>query len=466
MKHFLFGVTVTVLAAGFWLQAAPQQPAGWQTEGNLYLNRSLGFSFQFPAGWVVREVEVQQGTSLRATPPNSDHPVLTVLSGDLEDVEFRAQVTHPGQGYLAAVKTDREQEDFEVRGKVRQVTYADSPFYRIDFRSRERRNRTYLAVVATEFKSVLISFSALGTSEKEVEEVLTSLETVRFFDAELASWEVVSQAAVPEEVVRLGKDFLAQFPDSELAPYVHKRLALSYRQMNDHENLILQAEKALELRPDDLDVRPMLALVFAEQGENNRAIDYAQQGLEVLERSEKPADTPVSQWILSRDRGLADANYAQGLAYLKKALTMTGDKEFTLKRSVEYLEKATASDPEYDRAYFRLGDAYARLNDAEKAIQSFARAVAANGIASELAGQMLQKIYEALNRNAQDIGQLTQEQREYIDQKLAEREAHIQQLEAEEKQRLQQELERQEQLLRQQQEQRQQQQRQPSQRPY
>ena len=74
MKHFLFGFTVTVLAAALWLQAAPQQPASWQTEGNLYINRSLGISFQFPEGWVVREVEDQKATRLRATPP----PILPI----------------------------------------------------------------------------------------------------------------------------------------------------------------------------------------------------------------------------------------------------------------------------------------------------------------------------------------------------------------------------------------------------
>ena len=379
--------------------------------------------------------------------------MLLVLSGDLGDVEFRDQVTHTGQGYLASVRADMVQKEFEVRGNVRQVTFADSPFYRIDFRSRERRNRTYQTVVAIEFRTALISFSALGSSEKEVEEVLKSLETVRFFDPEFAAWEVASQSTVPEEVIRLGKDFLVQFPESELAVFVHKRLALSYRQLNDYENIILHAEKALELSPDDFEVRPMLALVFAERGENNRAIDYSQQGLELLETTEKPFDTPVSAWIMLRDRAVADANYAQGLAYLKKSLTLAGDPKFTLERSVEYLEKAAESEPEYDRAYFRLGDAYSRLNDAEKAIQSYARAVAANGIASELAAQMLQRVYEALGQDVEGIGQVTQEQREYIEQKLAEREAHIQQLETEEEQRLQLQLEEQEQLLQQQQEQ-------------
>jgi len=457
MKHLLSGFTLAALASVLWVSAAPQQSDGYRIEDNLYTNTSLGFTFQFPATWVVREVEGQAGTTLRGTPPNSDLPGLVVFSSDLSDSQFVNQVLQTGQGYLATERAKLEDQDFEMRGNIHQVAYANILFYRMDFRSRGRRNRTYQSLLAAVGDRALISFRALGRSTEDIEAVLKSLETVTLFDPVFAAWEVVVQTTVPEEVIRLGKDFLVQFPESALAASVHKRLAISYRQLNDYENVILHAEKALELSPDDLEVRPMLALVFAERGENNRAIDYSQQGLELLETTEKPADNPVGPWTRLRYRAMADANYAQGLAYLKKSLTLAGDPKFTLERSVEYLEKAAESEPEYDRAYFRLGDAYSRLNDAEKAIQSYARAIAANGIASELAAQMLPKIYEALGRDVEGIGQVTQEQREYIEQELAEREAHIQQLEAEEEQRLQRQLEQQEQLLQQQQQQQQEQ---------
>ncbi len=457
MKHLISGLTSAALASVLWLPAAPQQSVGFLIEDNLYTNTSLGFTIQFPENWAVREVEGQVGTTLRGSPSNSDLPGMVVFSGDLSNDEFMNQVMQTGQGYLANVRAEMEEQDFEQRGDTRQVTYSDTLFYRMDFRSGGRRDRTYQSLLAAVGEDSLLSITALGKSEEEVEEVLQALETVTFFDAELTAWEaVITQTNVPEEVIGLGQDFLAQFPESALAATVHKRLSISYRQLNDFDNVVLHAEKALALSPDDFELRPMLALVLAEQGENNRAIDYSLEGLEILETTEKPADDPVGSWVRLRDRAVADANYAQGLAYLKKSLTMAGDPKFTLERSVEYLENAAESEPEYDRAYFRLGDAYARLDDAENSVRSYARAVASNGISSELAAQMLERVYAALGRDVEGIGQITQEQRDFIDQKLAEREAHIQQLEAEEEQRLQRQLEEQEQLLQQQQEQQQQ----------
>ena len=457
MKHLISGLTLAALASVLWLPAAPQQSVGIQIEDNLYTNTSLGFTIQFPENWDVREVEGQVGTTLRGSPSNSDLPGMVVFSGDTSDDEFVNQIMQAEQGYLANVRAEMEDQDFEQQGDTSQVTYSDTLFYRMDFRSGGRRNRTYQSVLAAQDANILISIKALGRSEEEVEEVLQALETVTFFDAEFAAWEaVITQTNVPEEVIGLGQDFLARFPESAMAATVHKRLAISYRQLNDFDNVVLHAEKALALSPNDFEVRPMLALVLAEQGENNRAIDYSLEGLEILETTEKLADDPVGPWERLRGRAVADANYAQGLAYLKKSLTMAGDPKFTLERSVEFLEKAAESEPEYDRAYFRLGDAYARLNDAENAVRSYARAIAANGISSELAAQMLERIYAALGRDVEGIAQVTQEQLEFIEQKLAEKEARIQQLEAEEEQELQRQLEEQERLLQQQQEQQQQ----------
>jgi tetratricopeptide (TPR) repeat protein len=271
-----------------------------------------------------------------------------------------------------------------------------------------------------------------------------------FFDAEFAAWQIVAGTNEPAEVIKSGTTFLERFPTSDIAPYVHKRMAFSYQQLNDYDNLVLHGEKTIELLSDDLDIRPMMALAFAERGDNNRAIDLAQQGLELLGTMEKPADIPISLWILRKDRAMSDCNYAQGLAYLKKSSGMAGGGEFMLKRAVEYLAEATESDPDFDAAYFRLGYAYTRLNEAEMAVESYARAVAADGIASDLAREQLVSILDFLKRDTSTVDQMIQEQRDYIDQRIAERETQAQRMEAEEELRMQQEMQQQEMELQQQ----------------
>jgi len=120
---------------------------------------------------------------------------------------------------------------------------------------------------------------------------------------------------------------------------------------------------------------------------------------------------------------------------------MVGDNTVMLNRSIEHLEKAVEADPRFDYAYFRLGYTHTRLNDADKAIESYAQAAAINGVAAQLALQQLQTLYDFLKKDPAGIPQFTQEQLAYIDGKVAEKEAQIQQLEEEERMKLQQQLE-------------------------
>ena len=183
--------------------------------------------------------------------------------------------------------------NLEVRGEVEPTTYGNAPFYRLNFRTRGRRNRVHHAAVVTVTPGKLIGFEAMAKDEKDVDQALNALLSISFFDAEFAAWQIVAGTNEPAEVIKSGTTFLERFPTSDIAPYVHKRMAFSYQQLNDYDNLVLHGEKTIELLSDDLDIRPMMALAFAERGDNNRAIDLAQQGLELLGTMEKPADIPI-----------------------------------------------------------------------------------------------------------------------------------------------------------------------------
>lgn len=446
---FLWVASTSVL----WLSAASPQSKATEIEGNLYTNNTLGFSFRFTQGWMADEA-VEGSSTL-----GGDTLVLRTSSGDsslsaffadlppglpLEELAASAeQWLNEHQGHLPGM-------NLEVRGKVEQTTFGNTSFFRLNFRTRGRRNRVHHAAVVTVTPGKLIGFEAIAKNEKGVDLALDALRSISFFDAAFAAWQAIAGTNQPEKVIELGTTFMDRFPASEIAPYVHKRMAFSYQQLNDYDNLVFHGEKTIELLSGDPDIRPMLALAFAERGENNRAIDLAQQGLEVLEAMEKPTDVSVSQWFLRKDRARADSNYAQGLAYLKKSSGMVGGGEAMMKRAVGYLGEATESDPEFDAAYFRLGFAYTRLNEAELAIESYARAVAADGIASDLAREQLVNILGFLKRDASTADQIVQEQRDYIDQKIAEREAQAQQIGTEEELRMQQEIQRQEMELQQQ----------------
>jgi tetratricopeptide (TPR) repeat protein len=447
MKRFLVIVLLVAGISVVGLSVASPQSAATEIKGNLYTNNTLGFSFQFPQDWMAEEASSGSSTL------GGDTVVLKTASGDstlsaffadlpkglpLEELAGSAeQWLNEHQGHLPGM-------NLEVRGKVTQMIFGSTRFYRLNFRTQGRRNRVNHAAVVTVTPGKLIGFEVVAKGEKDVDTVLKALQSISFFDAEFAAWQTVSEVNVPVEVIKSGTIFLERFPTSDIAPYVHKRMAFSYQQLNDYESLVLHGEKTIELLSLDPDIRPMMALAFAERGENNRAIDLAQQGLELLNTMEKPAEVPISQWIMRKERAISDSNYAQGLAYLKKSSGMAGGGEAMMKRAVQYLSEATESDPEFDAAYFRLGYTYTRLNEAEMAIESYARAVAADGIASDMAREQLGTILGFLKRDPATLDQLVQEQRAYIDQKVAENEAQAQQMEAEEELRMQQEIQRQE----------------------
>ena len=444
MRYLLSVFLVITVASVLWLSAAVPQTEESQIEGNLYTNIRLGFSFLFPSGWNVQQADDQNintlGDSTVVFKASYLDLTLFAFSANLPSPSATTPVVETGGEWLGIHEEEMGEQNFEVRGNIRPVLYGNFEFYRLNFRSRERRDRIYQTVVVTRFDRRIIGFGVRGKSQDDIDEVLESIESIQFFDAEFEAYDAVIQSTQPEEVTQLGKIFLDLFPESDLATFIHKRLAISYQQLNDYENLVFHGEKTIELRPEDPDIRPTLAMAFAEHGENNKAIDYAVEGLRLLEMVEKPTDTPIRRWVVLKDRGVADANYAQGLAYLKKSLGMVGDSTVILNRSIEHLEKAIEADPRFDAAYFRLGYSHTRLNNAEKAIESYAQAAALDGIAAQLALEQLQTLYDFLKKDPAGIPQFTQEQLAYIDGKTAEKEAQIQLLEEEERMKLQQQL--------------------------
>ncbi|MEE2822868.1 MAG: tetratricopeptide repeat protein [Acidobacteriota bacterium] len=451
MKRFLLVSLIVLSTSVLWVSAAYMQSEATEIEGNLYTNNTLGFSFQFPQGWVVDEASGDSSTMggdvvvLKATFGDS---TLSAFSVDLPKGLPLDKLAGSAEQWLNEHQSHLPGMNLEVRSDVEQVAYGNIRFYKLKFRTKGRRNRVHHTTVVTVTPGKLIGFEAIAKREKDADQALNSLQSIKLFDAEFTAWQAHVGIGDPEGIVKSGAVFLERFPAGNITPYVHKRMAFSYQALNDYDNLVIHGERTIELLPEDLDTRSMLALALAERGDNNRAIDLAQQGLALVDSMEKPADVPLNQWLVRKARATSDANYAQGLAYLKKS--SAGGGEIMLKRAIEYLGEAVESDPESDKAYFRLGYAYTRLNDAEQAIVSYTQAVAADGVAKDIARDQLEGIMDFLKRDVSTIDALVQEQRVIIEQKIeAIKTRNQQQVEAEEA-RIQLEMEQQEMELQQQ----------------
>ena len=242
---------------------------------------------------------------------------------------------------------------------------------------------------------------------------------------ELDAYNAATQATLTTEKIQLAVDFLGQFPDSGLTPYMHKFLAFAHMDGNEFTQFIEHALKALSELPQDPDILPHLARVRSEQGQISEALKLAKSGQLLWETAEKPAGMPLDIWTVKKYQSLADLSYAYGLALLGRSAKLVGDKSKVVKRAIEQLEKAIKADPEFGRAYLRLGSAYAMLNDAGNTLQSFARAANSNSDIAGIAEGRLKKAYELVNKSSDGLMELIQKERDYIQQRMSQRQAEL-----------------------------------------
>jgi len=245
------------------------------------------------------------------------------------------------------------------------------------------------------------------------------------------AWVAIEQAATLEEKGKLAEEFVTRFPESGLTPFAHQLLAFRYQQANNFEKFALHAEKTLEELPQNAVILSALAAAYAQKGQADKAIDRAQKCLQALESLSKPAQLSEGEWMLQRDQLAADARYALGAAHLAKyqePQTPSGQPDANLTKAVEELSKAVELDPSHDRAYYHLGFAYGKQNNGEKAIESYARAVALGGIAQSLARDQLQRVYQFVYKNTDGLEQIIATQKEYVEKQLADKRARAQSL--------------------------------------
>jgi len=248
---------------------------------------------------------------------------------------------------------------------------------------------------------------------------------------ELNAWVAIEQAATIEEKGKLAEDFLTKFPESGLTPFAHQLLAFRYQQQNDFDKFALHAEKTLEELPQNPVMLSALSAAYAQKGQADKAVEKAEKCLQVLQQVPKPAQLGEGEWLLQKDQLEADSHYALGVAYITKyqqAPAPSGQPDTNLTKAQEQLTKAIELDPSHDRAYYHLGFAFAKQNNAEKAIENYARAVALGGIAQSLARDQLQRVYQFVYKNTDGLEQTIATQRAYVEKQVADKRARAQSL--------------------------------------
>lgn len=180
--------------------------------------------------------------------------------------------------------------------------------------------------------------------------------------------------ADPRKRIELGEDFVKKYPQSKYLEGVYSALTTAYLTVGDEAHMFANADRALALNPNDVDVISLLALVTPRRVDTNsldadqklrKAENYARQGILLLGTMDKPATISEEDFQKAKNEKLAMCHSGLGLVEFHR-------QKFA--DSASELEKATqlAANPD-PVDFFILGLSYQQTSRAGDAVTAFGR---------------------------------------------------------------------------------------------
>ena len=181
-------------------------------------------------------------------------------------------------------------------------------------------------------------------------------------------------AGDPAKKIQLGNKFLQKYPTSPFAEPVCVGLMNVYYDQQDWTNFYASADKALALKPDDVDVLTTVGWVIphlynpndsdAEQ-RLDKAEKYQKLAIEVLTKMPKPPEISDAQFAALKAQKSVQAHSGLGLVYFRR-------RDF--ENSAKELQQATQGNPSPDQAdLFVLGVDLQNTNNYAGAADAFDR---------------------------------------------------------------------------------------------
>lgn len=182
--------------------------------------------------------------------------------------------------------------------------------------------------------------------------------------------------------IQLGEDFVKQYPSGPYTESVYSGLVQAYYVKQDWKNMYAAADKALAIKPDDVDVLVTVGWVIPHvynpsDPDASQLLDKAQtyesKAIQDIPNLPKPAEMTDQQFATAKAAKLAEAHSGLGLVYFRHQDYANAIKE---------LQQATQGNPMPDPTdYFALGAAYQNS-------QHYAEAADAFGHCAQMPGTM------------------------------------------------------------------------------
>ena len=181
--------------------------------------------------------------------------------------------------------------------------------------------------------------------------------------------------------------FTAAFPKSRFEEQITSYAMMSLSELHDTPRLVAFGEKTLAANPDSLPVLLLLSGTYVDDPQPaslGKAVTYAQKAIDVAK-----ADAPDADHSRKLSGGMAHATL--GYAYLKQNKTAAAVPE--LKTATTLLKGE--DEQQYAIALYRLGYAYAKLNQVSQAREALTEAVKISGPVQQPAQDLLTKVNAA-----------------------------------------------------------------------
>ncbi len=178
--------------------------------------------------------------------------------------------------------------------------------------------------------------------------------------------------------IAAAKELIQNFADTEFKELAFQIVAMTYQQTGDVENMIIYADKVLEVNPNGYQAMLMIATGLAQRTKEfdldkeeklGRAEKQANKAMEVIPTAPKPrADITDPQWEGAKKDALSEAHQALGMiAGVRKKYDVAIDE---YKKSIE-----GASTPDA-ATMVRLGSTYNQAGKPAEAIAILDKALA------------------------------------------------------------------------------------------
>ncbi len=204
---------------------------------------------------------------------------------------------------------------------------------------------------------------------------------------EQQAFQALSVELDPDRQIQEASEYEKKYPSSPMLSYVYYYVARAYQMKGDVDKILESGEKSLKLKSDNLAslilVSAMLPQPQALKGSDldkgkqlSEAEQYANQALQLIDQLPKQPNETDEALQKRKNQVSSEPHSALGMVHLQRStMTLTAnDPEELAKAAEEYKKAVSLAEPPNGQDYYRLGEAEAKLDKLDEALDAFTRA--------------------------------------------------------------------------------------------